>query len=126
MVGGSTPDLRLSDSGKLMRRHRQDRHAEETQHAHSLACPISSSLSMRMLARAQDPVGHPARARVALAGGVGRVADDRALVVDEVDALGLAVGVVAQEAVVRLVEEALEGLDLQFEQRALEDVAGAC
>jgi hypothetical protein len=50
---------------------------------------------MRMLAALQDPVGQPAGAGPALAGGVGGVADDGALVVQEIDALGLAVGVVA-------------------------------
>jgi hypothetical protein len=45
------------------------------------------------------------------------------VLVEEVDALGLAVGVVAQEAVARLVEEADEFVDLQLQQRPLEHVA---
>jgi hypothetical protein len=73
---------------------------------------------MRMLAALEHPVGHPAGAGAALAGGVGGVADDGALVVDEVDALGLAVGVVFQEAVARLVEKAFERIDLELQQRA--------
>jgi hypothetical protein len=74
---------------------------------------------------AQDPVGHPAGAGLALAGGVGGVVDHRALVIQEVHARGLAVRLVLQESVARLAEEALEGLDLELQQRAFVDVAAA-
>ena len=119
---GQQPGLALLRKGEAQRRNRQDRHVHEAQHRAFGVADLFFVVDADA-GGAQDPVRHPARPGPALAGGVGRVADDRPLLVDEVDPVGLAVSIVAQKPVTRLVEEALERFDLEFELGALEDIA---
>jgi hypothetical protein len=124
MVGGKKPDLRLLRQRKADGRDRQHRHALEIERR-AFGLAYFFFVVDADAGGLEHPVGHPAGAGAALAGGVGGVADDGALVVQEVNALGLAVGVVFQEAVARLVEKAFKRIDLELQQRAFKGVARA-
>ena len=75
------------------------------------------------LVGAEYPGWHPARTRLALAGRIGRVLDRKLLLADEHHAVGPAIGAVHQQAVARIQQKALKRLHLQFELRALINVA---
>jgi len=102
----------------------QDRHILEAQHrafghTHLLVVVDLDRIGV------QNPVGQPANAGFALAGGVVRVVDDGALVVQKIDPAGLAIGVVFQKTVAGLGEEAFERIDLELQRRAAVGVARA-
>ena len=71
----------------------------------------------------QHPVGGPAIAVIALAGGVGGLVDGRALAAEKLDALGIAMALGIEKLVGRFGEVALKGIDLQFELGTLVNIA---
>ena len=92
-------------------RHRQNGHPLEAQHR-ARGNPDILIVVQRDGGGAQYPVGQPARSRQAAAGGVGRVVDDGMAFIQKVDTVRLAMGIVLQKLVARLVEKTFKPLHL--------------
>ena len=74
---------------------------------------------------ADHPVGFPAGAVSAQAGGVGSAVDHSVVAVEELHPVCVTMALGGQELVGGVVEIALESIDLHLQGRALVDVAGA-
>ena len=74
--------------------------------------------------RAQYPVWQPIRPGQATAAGQTGVVDDRSLLIDEINTIGLPVGIILGKVVTWLTEKTLESVELEFQQRAFIDIAG--
>ena len=72
----------------------------------------------------QYPVRQPVRSGQTTAGGVAGITHQRALLVNKVHPLRLAMAPVLQQAVPRIQEKPLKRLHLEFQHRTLEDVTG--
>ena len=108
--------------GKAQVRHRQDGHALEAQHrafGHARVFFIIQAQG----GSAQNPVGQPARAGQAAAGGEGGIAHHHPLVINEVGAVRLAMPAVEEKAVLGLDEKAFKRLHLELQQRPFVHVA---
>jgi hypothetical protein len=115
-VGGSQPDLRPSPSGKLSVGSARMGTSMKRSTAPSAMPSLGRSPAARGRSSAPRP-GPPGRALASRGQLVYQAAvRHRALLVEEVDALGAAAGLqLAVELVARLQEEALEALQLQLQ-----------
>ena len=73
--------------------------------------------------RFEHPFGQPAGAWQARAGGVGRIANDGTLLIDELNVRSLAMAATFEQGVVSLQKMALKGVRLQDQGTALESIA---
>ena len=104
---------------KRDRRRAQDRHILEIHHGLAAGADVAPGIQVQR-ARLQVPI----RIRP-LARAVGAVDDNRLFLVDEVDALGLALAVALFDLIGRVQHEALAGLHVQLEHVAGIEVAEA-
>ena len=104
--------------------NRQNRHAFEAERGTARYAHIFGGIHLQR-GGTQNPVRHPARPGHASASGQTGIADNRSVLVDEINAVRFTMGVVGKKIITGLLEEAFKRVNFELQQRALENIAAA-